>query len=547
MLRPVGAGEVPTETAKLAGVVFPKGCLAMRVRDVLGPLFDDAEFAGLFSTRGRPAVSPGRLALVSVLQFVEGLTDRQAAHAVRARIDWKYALGLELTDEGFDHSVLCEFRARLVEGGMGHRVLDAVLDTARQAGLLKAGGRARTDSTHVLAATRDVNRLEFAVETLRAALNAVAVVAGDWLIDQVEPDWFDRYSARPEDTRFPSRWAARVEHGHQVGADGMALLRAVVSDSAPQWLRHLPAVDFLRRAWCQQYLVEDGIVRWRTSQNCPPGAVRLTTPHDPDARTAVKRDTAWDGYKVHITETCEPDAPHLITTVRTTSAAEADMAQTAAVHEALAVKELLPKEHLVDAGYVDADHIIRARTEYGVDLVGPVPRDTSRHKSTDGAFDNTRFHIDWDAERVTCPGGKNSAQWKPARSTRGTPVVRVQFAARDCGPCPLRQHCTTSRYGRQLTLRPRAEHDVLVHARQQQDTTEWRQRYKRRAGVEGTISQGVLAFGLRRSRYRGLGKTGLQHLLTAAAMNLTRINAWLIGTPHCPTRTSHFAALRLAA
>lgn len=178
MLRPVGAGEVPAETAKLAGVVFPKGCLAMRVRDVLGPLFDDAEFAGLFSTRGRPAVSPGRLALVSVLQFVEGLTDRQASHAVRARIDWKYALGLELTDEGFDHSVLCEFRARLVESGSEHRVLDAILDAARRTGLLKAGGRARTDSTHVLAATRDVNRLEFAVETLRAALNAVAAVAG---------------------------------------------------------------------------------------------------------------------------------------------------------------------------------------------------------------------------------------------------------------------------------------------------------------------------------------------------------------------------------
>ncbi|WP_420717170.1 transposase, partial [Streptomyces sp. H27-G5] len=223
-LRGVELAGIPEETVRVARAVFPKGCLAMRVRDRLGPVFADAQFEGLFPVRGRPALSPARLALVSVLQFAEGLTDRQAAHAVRSRLDWKYALSLELTDTGFDFSVLSEFRDRLVDGDAGRVVFDAVLRAAGEAGLVKPGRRQRTDATHVLAATKDLNQLEFVAEALRAALNEVAEVAGDWLVAVAVAEWFDRYSARPEDTRFPSRWAARVEHADQCGADGMVLL-----------------------------------------------------------------------------------------------------------------------------------------------------------------------------------------------------------------------------------------------------------------------------------------------------------------------------------
>jgi transposase len=183
----VELAEIPEETVRVARTVFPKGCLAMRVRDTLGPVFADADFAGLFPGRGRPVVSPARLALVSVLQFAEGLTDRQAAHAVRSRLDWKYALSLELTDTGFDFSVLSEFRARLAGDDAGRGVFDAVLTAAGEAGLVKAGKRQRTDATHVLAATRDLNRLEFVVETLRTALNQVAEAAGDWLAGVAAP------------------------------------------------------------------------------------------------------------------------------------------------------------------------------------------------------------------------------------------------------------------------------------------------------------------------------------------------------------------------
>ncbi|MHB6904768.1 IS1182 family transposase [Streptomyces sp. DB-54] len=543
-LRGLELAEVPEETARVVRAVFPKGCLAMRMRDVLGPVFADADFGELFPVRGRPAVSPARLALVSVLQFAEGLTDRQAAHAVRSRLDWKYALSLELTDTGFDFSVLSEFRTRLVEADAGRGVFDAVLRAAGQAGLVKAGKRQRTDATHVLAVTRDLNRLEFVVETLRAALNEVAETAGAWLGALAAPEWFDRYSARPEGSRFPSRWAARVAHGDQCGADGMVLLEALWSPSGPPGLRSLPAVEFLRRTWVQQFQYIDGVVRWRESKDLPPGLIRLRTPYEPEARTGAKRDLGWSGYKVHLSETCEPDAPHLITHVHTTPAPVNDDAILEDIHTTLAERGLLPDEHLVDAGYIDAGQIHHARRDHQVELVGPVKPISSRQQAVSGYFDNTGFTIDWDRHTVTCPAGKQNTIWHEATSHRGTPVTRVRFPARECSRCELKTSCTDSPHGRALTFRPRAEHEILQRARAEQGTEQWQRRYGHRAGVEGTISQAVQAFGLRRSRYRGLSKTRLQHHFTGAAINLARLDAWLTGRTLAPTRTSPFAALR---
>src|SRR5881409_2288638 len=159
-LKPQPIGRIPELIAYVATTAFHNGNPYVSLRDTLGTFYDDQRFAGLFSDRGRPAETPWRLALVTVLQFAEGLADRQAADAVRSRIDWKYALGLELTDPGFDFSVLCEFRARLIAGRLEQGLLDAMLAQLRERGLLKARGRQRTDSTHVLAAVRAVNRLE---------------------------------------------------------------------------------------------------------------------------------------------------------------------------------------------------------------------------------------------------------------------------------------------------------------------------------------------------------------------------------------------------
>jgi transposase len=189
----------PAETARVATAAFPKGCLAMRARDALGPRFTDEQFAELFAVRGRPAWSPARLALVLVLQFLEGLTDRQAADAVRGRLDWKYALGLELCDPGVDALVLTEFRARLLADGQSERLLELLLVRLRERGLLRAGGRQRTDATQVHMAVRDLHRLEQVIETLRATLEALAVVAPAWLGGLIPRDWTRRYGQRGDD------------------------------------------------------------------------------------------------------------------------------------------------------------------------------------------------------------------------------------------------------------------------------------------------------------------------------------------------------------
>ena len=287
---------VPEETQQVARAAFPKGNLYVRLRDEIGTIFDDLLFAPWFPTRGQPAESPWRLALITVMQFDEGLSDGQAAEAVRARIDWKYALSLELADLGGDASVLCEFRARLVEGAAGPVLLEALLSRLKERGLLKARGQQRTDSTHVLAAIRTLNRLESVGETLRAALNSVATVAPDWLTGVAAPEWFERYAIRVEEYRLPKGEVARTTLGEPIGTDGHALLAAIDAPAAPAWLREPPAAQTLRQAWVHQFLIEDDVVRWRKAADLPPASTGFDSPYDTDARYSSKRSTTWTGY-----------------------------------------------------------------------------------------------------------------------------------------------------------------------------------------------------------------------------------------------------------
>jgi transposase len=317
-LKPQSIGPVPELTAYVARAAFPEGNPYVALRDTLGTFYDDERFAALFPSRGQPAETPWRLALITVLQYAEGLADRQAADAVRGRIDWKYALGLELTDPGFDFSVLCEFRARLVSGGAERLLLEAMLQTCKAHDLVKARSGQRTDSTHVLAAIRILNRLELVGETLRAALNSLATVAPQWLRSWVPPEWFDRYSNRIEESRLPKGEEARYAHGEPIGADGFRLLDAVYGPAAPEWLGQVPAVEVLRRVWLSQSYPDEGRVRWRKAKDLPPAGQRIDSPYDPEASFGHKRSTTWTGYKVHLTETCEDDEVHLITNVETT-------------------------------------------------------------------------------------------------------------------------------------------------------------------------------------------------------------------------------------
>ena len=248
-LHPLAVYLVPEDTARVAHAAFPKGNRYLALRDEFGAIFEDRAFTALFSARGRSAIAPAQLALVTILQFAEGLSDLQAADAVRARIDWKYLLSLELDDYGFDASVLCELRARLLVGEQETLLLDTLLAPCRERGLLKARGQQRTDSTHVLAAVRALNRLEVVGETLRHTRNSLAVAVPEWLRALAPPEWGERYARRAEDDRLPAKQAARAALALTIGADGFALLAAAYGPDAPAWLREVPAVATLRRVW----------------------------------------------------------------------------------------------------------------------------------------------------------------------------------------------------------------------------------------------------------------------------------------------------------
>lgn len=196
----------------------------MRMRDELGEVYTDSSFAELFPRRGQPAESPGRLAWVTVLQFAEGLSDRQAAKAVRGRIAWKYVLGLELTDPGFDYSVL--------SGQKESALLDALLTRLKQHGLLKASGQQRTDSTHILAAARQLNQVEIVGETLRRALNELAAVASDWVREIAPPEWFTRYGRRFEHLRLPKERAERERLLETIGYTRRMMKRRATARNA---------------------------------------------------------------------------------------------------------------------------------------------------------------------------------------------------------------------------------------------------------------------------------------------------------------------------
>ncbi len=546
-LQPKENEQIPAETVRIARAAFPKGNAYMKLRDELDPIYRDEMFADLFPQVGQLAESPGRLALITVLQFAEGLSDRQAAEGVRSRIDWKYMLGLDLSDPGFDYSVLSEFRMRLLAGKAEERLLDKLLEVFKAHKLIKERSRQRTDSTHIQAAVRRMNRLEKVGETLRYALNELAKEAPEWIQSHLSADWYLRYGTRIEGYRLPREEAEQQKLAVQTGKDGRQLLDWVYTQGT-QEIRENKAVEILRRVWVQEYYQDDEHISWRDPESSPPSEVRIDSPYDPEARYSEKRGQGWVGYKVHWTETCEEDAPHVIVQVETTPAPQPDYEAIPIIHQDLAAKDLLPGEHLVDKGYMNIRQVVAAESSYHIQTIGyPMP-DSSWQAKAEKGFDLANFGIDWANWVVTCPMQRLSRAWKESQDSQGKPVFRVEFSAHECNPCPKRLDCTQSKQGgRKLTLRPQLEYEALCKLRQNVKTEVFKAKYRQRSGIEGTLSQGVRAFDLRQARYIGLAKVHLQHIATAAALNLARVFAWLSDLPVAKTRVSHLASLAPAA
>jgi transposase len=311
-MQPKPWPEVPERTARTARASSRKGNLAMRIRDELGAVYADERFAAAFAVRGKPGISPAQLMIVTVLQFTENLTDRQAAEAVRDRITWKYAIGVELEDPGFDPTVLSEFRDRLVREDLTRVALDALLERLAEQGLVKAGSRARTDSTHVLGAIRSLNRLEPG----RGNPACDAGSPGGGASGVAEPG--DRPSMAAG-VRSPDRQPAPAHEQDQTGRTDGSVRAGRIPPARPD-LRpdrtglaaSNPPAEVLRRIWIQQFYRDVDTATGRRSATAgsrldgelgPRPAIYRSSPHDLDARYSIKRDTRWGGYKVHFTET----------------------------------------------------------------------------------------------------------------------------------------------------------------------------------------------------------------------------------------------------
>ena len=502
------------------------------MRDRLDGLWADEDFTGWYPRDGRPGISPARgSATVSVLQFLLDLSDRDAAEAVvRCRIGFKYALGLDLDDPGFHHSVLGDFRGRLLEDGRADRLLDLALARLEEAGLVRerTSQRARLHPRAGGGAGPDPPAQELVTEAVRAALEELARTAGPALEGLVDDEWGRRYG-RPVPPRQDSHPAqARM---NEAGADTHRLLEHLRGRLS----RACCAAPGCRRCGrpVQNYHWDPaGRLRWRDDEGgagLPPSAARIVSPYDPAARYARRGQvTRWTGYLAHVTETCSADGPNVITDVATMPATSADTAAVAGIHARLERRGLLPGEHLADGGYASLVHMERAGRDDQVTLTGPLPGNRTRqHRDQDG-YARDDFRIDFDRQEVTCPRARSArGGTAPTPRPRPTPPRSsvAKFTRSQCQPCPVTAACTTSGDGKRTVGFPRARlYQLQARNRADQQDPRLAQALRRPGGVEGTVCELANGHGMRHCRYRAQPKAHLQHVLTAIAVNIERLS-----------------------
>ena len=517
-LKPQPPRPMPEELAMLAHLVGVDNLYRL-VGDILYEQYREVDFVDLYHAEGKPGISPVDLAFVTVFQFLENLSDRQAAQALRVRVDWKYALHLPLDYEGFNFSVLSEFRDRVIRHGAEARLFEAVLMQLQALGLVKRRGRQRTDSLAVLSKMRDLNRLEMVVETLRLALQAMLKAEAAWTRATVPTTWEEVYGDRCITGKMTQ--AERQGMADRVGPDGRWLLERLQAETAPPGLRALPAVELLATVWQQQFEAMDGRIVFRDKDDAD-GHTRIVTPHDPEARYSKKGQQRWVGDKLQVTETDDEGQPHLITDIAITSSVETDYGALDGIQSRLKDRGLLPAQQYADSGYVTEANLVHS-TGRKIDLVGPVQRDTSRQARMPGGITLDQFDVDPEACTATCPAGQHARV-----GTRRAKRLVFRFPKAVCAACPLRPRCCTGEGGRTISLG--RHYHILQAARARQQTEAFKTDYhQHRSGVEGCLSAMVRGQGLRVARYNERSKRHLHALFTAAAVNLRRAARWRAG------------------
>jgi transposase len=473
---------------------------------------------------GRPAAEPVVLAGVCLLQFLERVPDRAAMELLAMHLGWKRALQRDLDAAAYDPSLLTYFRERLLEHEQGRLVFDTILDGLCDVGLVAKRTRQRLDSTHVLGVVRQMSSLECVRETLRLALETLADAVGKAQRPAAWASWWERYVESKLDYRAEEQtlW----EKLDQAGADARALLEWVMS--LPVAAQTQPKVTLLAQVFDEYFERVEQI--WRGRRQHVSGGIR--NPHEPEAQWRTKgQKKSWTGYQVQVAETAaeQPVAPgeptrQFVTAMETqvaTASDEAGMEQVLAVQQAAGQDR--PSELYVDGAYVSAAKMAEAHAE-GWELLGPAQPSVSKGTG----YVTEAFDVNV-AERVArCPSGEASTQCsRLEEAARGKVSYRFEWSWK-CRDCAHRDACVGAGQ-RHRSLAVGEHHGLLQARRRAMKTDAFTGLMKRRAAIEGTISELVRAHGLRQARYRGLRKVTLQNWLTGAACNVKRwlrLTAW---------------------
>jgi transposase len=469
---------------------------------------------------GRPAIEPVVLSAVTLLQFMEKVPDSKATEYVRLHLGWKYALDLEFDYRGFHPTSLVKFRERLLEGESERFVFDSLLDSLRDAGLVRKKSRQRLDSTHILGCVSKMSRLELVRETLRLFLEEVDkngytghLAEGSVL--------FERYI----DSDVPWHRLSRedlITKGRQAGVDALSLIKWLRSQG--EEVRDSDKALLLERVFLEQYELGNEGFEWRRKEES--GGVK--NPHDPDVQWATKdlaKTKQWEGYKLQIAETVSDEGKakekgepteQFITEVITTEAIASDIDGLDRVLESQAEnRNDKPSELYVDAGYVTDDTLADAK-EGGYELTGPARPPGTADKTE---FSSECFDVDVANRKAVCPAGRTSCQCSLIHEQKRQAYYRFEWAGQ-CDECPLRVRCTSSKRGRRLLI-VGVHHDLLQARRREMQTDEFKEKMHLRNAIEGTVSEFARGGG-RRTRYKGLAKTRLANYFHGAAANAKR-------------------------
>ncbi len=538
-LRNVSLPPIP-ETVRQAVKARKRPHPMVAFLDAVGELFESSDFTHMYSVLGQSAMHPGLLALATLLQHAEGLSDRQAIEKMDDSLVWKYALRRDVGQSGWEPSRYSEFRERLLTSGSADLILEKIVHLAEEMGWLDPSQQ-RTDATHILSAAKLMNRIELIHECVYDCINELLDEAASFLLRILKKEWHDRYFLeRAYNYKVPNTDKARQELAETIGGDAKHILDCIDRSDKASELNELLSVKILRRVVSEQFDdKDDGGLSYKDSSKLARAGERISSPDDPEATCGSKRGQTWLGFKAHFTEAYAVDKPHLITNVLTTQAHVNDSLVLEEIHRSLCSKGLKPKTHAVDAGYVNVAVLRKCNDVLDIDVLTRLTNGHSWQSKAENGIELKDFKIDFENKKATCPAGVESNSWKTRGGSDG--VINIGFPGKKCGICPLKQDCTQSS-SRKLQVKSQPLFEFMEQQRERQKTDEFKKAYRQRSGSEGTVSQ-LVHTGIRRSPYLGLAKTHLRNVLAAAGVNAIRIGNWLLGKGRAQTRKTRFEML----